>query len=73
MSRNINNNNNVTNSQPQHSYLVIQSNSVSSWGGYSNMDININGYVIHEATIQINTSAITGVTASGLFPCFCYA
>ena len=68
-----NNNNNVTNSQPQHSCLVIQSNNVSSWGGYTNLDINLNGYVIHEVTLQINTSAITGVTASGLFPCFCSA
>ena len=32
MNRNINNNN-VTSAQPQHSYLVLQTNNVSSWGG----------------------------------------
>ena len=73
MNRNINNNNNVTNSQPQHSYLVLQTNNASSWGGYSNIDINLQGYVVHEATLQINVSAISGVTSSGLFPCFCSA
>ena len=33
MNRNINNNNNVTNSQPEHSYITIQSNASVSWGG----------------------------------------
>ena len=69
MERNINNNNN----QIQHSYLVLNTNNVSTWGGYSNIDVNLQGYVIHEATLQINVSAISGVTASGLFPCFCSA
>ena len=69
MDRNINNNNN----QIQHSYLVLNTNNVSSWGGYSNIDVNLQGYVIHEATLQINVSSISGVTASGLFPCFCSA
>ena len=69
MDRNINNNNN----QIQHSYLVLNTNNVSSWGGYSNIDVNLQGYVIHEANLQINVSAISGVTASGLFPCFCSA
>ena len=59
------NNNNITNNQPQHSYLVLNTNNVSSWGGYSNIDVNLQGYVIHEATLQINVSAISGVTASG--------
>ena len=72
MNRN-NINNNVTNSQPQHIYLVLQTNNTSSWGGYSNIDVNLQGYVVHEATLQINVSAISGVTASGLFPCFCSA
>ena len=69
MDRNINNN--ITNNQPQHSYLVLNTNNVSSWGGYSNIDVNLQGYVIHEATLQVNVSAISGVTTSGLFPCFC--
>ena len=69
MDRNINNNNN----QIQHSYLVLNTNNVSSFGGYSNIDVNLQGYVIHEATLQVNVSAISGVTASGLFPCFCSA
>ena len=69
MDRNINNNNN----QIQHSYLVLNTNNVSTWGGYSNIDVNLQGYVIHEANLQINVSAISGVTASGLFPCFCSA
>ena len=69
MERNINNNNN----QIQHSYLVLNTNNVSSWGGYSNIDVNLQGYVIHEATMQISVSAISGITASGLFPCFCSA
>ena len=69
MDRNINNNNN----QIQHSYLVLNTNNVSSWGGYSNIDVNLQGYVIHEATLQINVSGISGVTVSGLFPCFCSA
>ena len=68
MDRNINNNNQI-----QHSYLVLNTNNVSTWGGYSNIDVNLQGYVIHEATLQINVSAISGVTASGLFPCFCSA
>ena len=67
------NNNNITNNQPQHSYLVLNTNNVSSWGGYSNIDVNLQGYVVHEATLQINVSAISGITASGLFPCFCSA
>ena len=33
MNRNINNNVTNTNAQPQHSYLVLQTNNVSSWGG----------------------------------------
>ena len=56
MERNINNNNN----QIQHSYLVLNTNNVSTWGGYSNIDVNLQGYVIHEATLQINVSAIIG-------------
>ena len=68
MDRNINNN--ITNNQPQHSYLVLNTNNVSSWGGYSNIDVTLQGYVIHEATLQINVSAISGLVASGLFPCF---
>ena len=68
MDRNINNNNQI-----QHSYLVLNTNNVSTWGGYSNIDVNLQGYVVHEATLQINVSAISGVTASGLFPCFCSA
>ena len=68
MDRNINNNNQI-----QHSYLVLNTNNVSTFGGYSNIDVNLQGYVIHEATLQINISAISGVTASGLFPCFCSA
>ena len=69
MDRNINNNNN----QIQHSYLVLNTNNVSTWGGYSNIDVTLQGYVIHEATLQINVSAISGLVASGLFPCFCSA
>ena len=64
---------NINNNQIQHSYLVLNTNNVSSWGGYSNIDVNLQGYVIHEATLQINVSSISGVTASGLFPCFCSA
>ena len=57
MNRN-NINNNVTNSQPQHSYVVLQSNNSASFGGYSNFDINLQGFVIHEATLQINVSGV---------------
>lgn len=72
MNRNNINNTVTTNSQPQHSYLVLQTNNVSSWGGYSNIDINLQGYVVHEGTLQINVSAISEVTASSvlMLPCF---
>ena len=68
-------NNNVTNSQPEHSYITIQSTSIPSWSGYANFDLNVNNYVIHECTLLMNVGPLTGVTASSLLtlPSFCSA
>lgn len=44
-------------------------------GGYANIDINVNNYVIHDIVLQVNVGPITGVTVSSALtlPAFCNA
>ena len=48
----------------QHQTVLIPSTSQPSWGGYSIFDIKEKGCSIHEITIKLNISPITGLTGT---------
>ena len=48
----------------QHQTVLIPSTSQPSWGGYSIFDIKEKGCSIHETTIKLNISPITGLTGT---------
>ena len=48
----------------QHQTVLIPSTSQPSWGGYSIFDLKEKGCSIHEITIKLNISPITGLTGT---------
>ena len=48
----------------QHLNVLIPSTSQPSWGGYSIFDLKEKGCSIHEITIKLNISPITGLTGT---------
>ena len=48
----------------EHLTVLIPSTSQPSWGGYSIFDLKEKGCSIHEITIKLNISPITGLTGT---------
>jgi hypothetical protein len=47
----------------KHETVFIPSNTIPTWGGYFTVDIKEKNVLIHQLTLRINASAITGLTS----------
>ena len=60
--------NEINTNDVTQSWLTVPSQSIPTWGSIINFDVTTIGK-INEIYVVFNMGPVTGITASGLFPC----